>query len=147
MRKDKLKIIVPISMAILVGFCSIPLVYGFKKAYSQNPFIFAGSFNLCSAIVFFSISYIYGGVEQEYFLKNWPLIVFAAMGIVLINTLAYYIINRYGASYWMIASLSGMLIPAIVVGYFVFKEKLNSWIIPSIICAILAFFFFTLSKK
>ena len=142
-----MKIIIPISIAILVGFFNIPFIYGVKKAYSQNPFIFAGAFNLCSAIFFLIISYFYGGIEQQYLLKNWPFIIFAALGIFLINLAAYYIINHYGASYWMIASLSGMLIPPMIVGYLIFKEKLNYWIIPTIICAILTIFFFMLSKK
>jgi drug/metabolite transporter (DMT)-like permease len=93
------------------------------------------------------MAYLYGGIEQQYFMKNWTLILFAAVGIFIINILAYYIINLYGASYWIIASLSSMLIPAIVVGYFVFKERVNFWIIPSLICAILSVLFFTLSKK
>jgi len=142
-----MKAIVPIMLAVLAGLCNIPLIYGFKKAYSQNPFIFAGSFNLCSAFFFLSIAYLYGGIEQQYFIKNWSFILFAALGIFLINILAYHIINRYGASYWMIASLSSMLIPAIVVGYFVFKERINLWIIPSVICAVLSVIFFTMSKK
>jgi hypothetical protein len=142
-----MKALIPITLAVLVGFCNVPLIYGFKKAYSQNPFIYAGSFNLCSAFFFLSIAYIYGGIEQEYFLKNWSLILFAAIGIFLINVMAYLIINRYGASYWIIASLSSMLIPAIVVGYFLFYERVNFWIVPSIICAILSVVFFTLSKR
>ena len=144
---DDMKTSIPIILAILVGFCNVPFIYGFKKAYSQNPFIFAGSFNLCSAFFFLSISYFYGGIEHQYITKNWHLIVLAAVGIMLINILAYYIINYYGASYWMIAALSSMLVPAIIVGYFIFKEKLNFWIIPSIICALLTIFFFTLSKE
>ncbi len=142
-----MKAIVPITLAVLAGACNIPLIYGFKKAYSQNPFIFAGSFNLCSAFLFLLLAYLYGGIQQQYFIKNWSLILFAAVGIFIINILAYYIINHHGASYWIIASLSSMLIPAIVVGYFVFKERVNFWIIPSIICAILSILFFTLSKK
>ncbi|MGD9211255.1 MAG: hypothetical protein PVI90_10790, partial [Desulfobacteraceae bacterium] len=77
----------------------------------------------------------------------WHLIIFAAFGIFLVNLSAYFIINYYGASYWMIASLSCMLIPPIVVGYLIFKENINYWIFPAIICAILTVFFFTLSKK
>jgi drug/metabolite transporter (DMT)-like permease len=142
-----MKAIVPITLAVLAGACNIPLIYGFKKAYSQNPFIFAGSFNLCSAFIFLLLACLYGGIQQQYFIKNWSLILFAAVGIFIINILAYYIINHHGASYWIIASLSSMLIPAIVVGYFVFKERVNFWIIPSIICAILSILFFTLSKK
>jgi len=142
-----MKAIVPITLAVLAGACNMPLIYGFKKAYSQNPFIFAGSFNLCSTFFFLSMAYLYGGIEQQYFMKNWTLILFAAVGIFIINILAYYIINLYGANYWIIASLSSMLIPAIVVGYFVFKERVNFWIIPSLICAILSVLFFTLSKK
>jgi drug/metabolite transporter (DMT)-like permease len=142
-----MKAIVPITLAVLAGACNIPLIYGFKKAYSQNPFIFAGSFNLCSAFLFLLLACLYGGIQQQYFIKNWSLILFAAVGIFIINILAYYIINHHGASYWIIASLSSMLIPAIVVGYFVFKERVNFWIIPSIICAILSILFFTLSKK
>jgi drug/metabolite transporter (DMT)-like permease len=142
-----MKAIVPITLAILAGACNIPLIYGFKKAYSQNPFIFAGSFNLCSAFLFLSLACLYGGIQQQYFIKNWSLILFAAVGIFIINVLAYYIINHHGASYWIIASLSSMLIPAIVVGYFVFKERVNFWIIPSIICAILSVIFFLFSKR
>jgi drug/metabolite transporter (DMT)-like permease len=142
-----MKALVPITLAVLAGLCNIPLIYGFKKAYSQNPFIFAGSFNLFSAFLFLSLAYLYGGIEQQYLIKNWALILFATAGIFFVNILAYYIINRYGASYWIIASLSSMLIPAIVVGYFVFKEKVNFWIMPSIICAILSVIFFILSKR
>ena len=142
-----MKTIVPISLAILAGACNIPLIYGFKKAFSQNPFIFAGSFNLCSAAFFIVAAYIYGGIEYQYFIKNWPFIIAATIGIFLINILAYHIINHYGASYWIIASLSGMLIPGIVVGYFLFKENVNLWIVPSILCAILSVLFFLLSKK
>ncbi|MFC1534941.1 hypothetical protein ACFL7M_16430 [Thermodesulfobacteriota bacterium] len=65
-----MKGLIPISLAIIVGFCNIPLIYGFKKAYSQNPFIFAGSFNLCSAFFFLLIGYFYGGIEHQYFIKN-----------------------------------------------------------------------------
>ncbi|MBN2061023.1 MAG: hypothetical protein JW882_11480 [Deltaproteobacteria bacterium] len=142
-----MKAIIPVLLAILVGVANIPLIYGFKKAYSQNPFIFAGSFNLCSAFLFIMAGYLYGGIEQNYFLKNWPFIIFAAVGVFSINIMAYIIINRYGASYWLIASLSAMLIPALFVGYYVFKERLNLWIIPSVLCAILTVFFFILSKK
>jgi drug/metabolite transporter (DMT)-like permease len=142
-----MKSILPIALAVLVGFCNVPLIYGFRKAYSQNPFIFAGSFNLCSAFLFLSIAYFYGGIEHQYFIKNWAVILFATIGIFIINSLAYYIINHHGASYWIIASLSSMLVPAIVVGYFVFKERVNFWIIPSVICAILSVIFFVLSKR
>jgi drug/metabolite transporter (DMT)-like permease len=142
-----MKSILPIALAVFVGFCNVPLIYGFRKAYSQNPFIFAGSFNLCSAFLFLSIAYIYGGIEHQYFIKNWALILFATLGIFIINFLAYYIINHHGASYWIIASLSSMLVPAIVVGYFIFKERVNLWIIPSVICAILSVIFFVLSKR
>ena len=142
-----MKIIVPISLALIAGACNIPLIYGFKKAYSQNPFIFAGSFNLCSAFLFLGLSYFYGGIEQQYFTKNWPFILFATFGIFFINVLAYYLINHYGASYWMVTSLSTMLIPPIFVGYLIFKEKLNYWIIPAVICAVLTVIFFGLSKK
>jgi drug/metabolite transporter (DMT)-like permease len=142
-----MKSILPIALAVFVGFCNVPLIYGFRKAYSQNPFIFAGSFNLCSAFLFLSIAYIYGGIENQYFIKNWALILFATLGIFIINFLAYYIINHHGASCWIIASLSSMLVPAIVVGYFIFKERVNLWIIPSVICAILSVIFFVFSKR
>ena len=89
-----MKIILPISIAILVGFFNIPFIYGVKKAYSQNPFIFAGAFNLCSAIFFLVVSYFYGGIEQQYFIKNWHYIVFAALGIFLINLAAFSICSN-----------------------------------------------------
>lgn len=142
-----MKALIPISLAILAGVCNVPLIYGFKKAYSQNPFIFAGSFNLCSAAFFISAACIYGGIEQQFFTRNWPFILAATAGIFFINIFAYHIINHHGASYWIIASLSSMLIPGIVVGYFIFKENVNFWIVPSILCAILSVFFFIMSKK
>jgi len=88
-----MKTLVPVTLAVFAGLCNIPLIYGFKKAYSQNPFIFAGSFNLVSAFVFLSIAYLFGGIEHHYFVRNWPFILFAALGIVLINTLAHYCPN------------------------------------------------------
>lgn len=142
-----MKTLVPVTLAVFAGLCNIPLIYGFKKAYSQNPFIFAGSFNLVSAFVFLSIAYLFGGIEHHYFVRNWPFILFAALGIVLINTLAYYLINYHGASYWIVVSLSSMLIPGIIVGYFILKDRVNIWIVPSIIFAILSAIFFVLSKR
>jgi hypothetical protein len=47
--------------------------------------------------------------------------------------LAYSIIDRHGATYWFIASLSSMLIPAIVIGFFVFEKKIDAWIILFVI--------------
>ena len=142
-----MKTLIPILIAVLVGVFNIPFVYGFKKAYSQNPFIFAASFNLCSAIFLLGVSFAYRGVEKDFFFRNWLFILSAACGIILINLSAYYIINSYGAGYWMIASLSNLLIPPILVGIFIFKEKFNYWIFPTIFCAILTVVLFTLSKK
>lgn len=142
-----MKALIPITLCALVGVCSIPFIYGFKKAFSQNPFIYAGCFNALSGIVLLAISYMHGGIEDHYLTRNALPIVLAASGIVLVNIIAYFVITRHGASYWMIASLSSMLIPAVVVGFIVFKEKYNLWIYPAVVCALLTVLFFALSKK
>lgn len=74
-------------------------------------------------------------------------IIMAVLGIVVVNAANYFIITELGASFWLLSSLSMMLIPSFAVGYSIFKENCNAWIVPRVICALLAAPFFALSKQ
>ena len=142
-----MKSLTPILLAVGIGACNVPILYGFKKAYSQNPFVYAASFNVCSGLLMIVCTLFFGNIEHHYLAKGWPYIVTAGIGVMLMNLLAYYLINYYGAGYWIIASLCIMLLPSLLLGCVVFKEKFNLWIIPAILCALLTVFFFNLSKQ
>jgi len=138
---------VPVLLAALVGVCGIPYVYGFRKAFSENPFIYAACFNLCAGAVLLVIALSFGGIENGYLARNWRPIVLAAVGIIGVNILAYFIVNEHGAGYWMLASLANVIIGPAVVGYLVLKEKCNWWIVPAYLCAILTVMFFQMSRR
>ncbi len=142
-----MKVIVPILLTFLVGLGTAPYVYGFKKAFSGNPFIYVGMCNLFCGIVLLTISFGYGGAGKQYLAKNWIPIIMAVGGLVVANAANYFVITRFGASYWLLASLFMMLIPSFIVGYLIFKENFNAWIIPCVGCTLLAVLFFTLSKR
>jgi hypothetical protein len=142
-----MKIVIPVLLSVLVGIGTAPYVYGFKKAFSENPFIYAGMCNLFCGIVLLMISFTYGGVGRQYLIKSSLPIVFSVLGIVLANVCNYFIIARFGASFWLLSSLCMMLIPTFIVGYLVFKENSNLWIVPCVICTLLAVLFFGLSKR
>ena len=142
-----MKIVIPILLSLLVGVGTTPYVYGFKKAFSENPFIYAGLCNLFCGMVLLTISFTYGGAGRQYVIKNALPIGFSVLGIVLANVCNYFVVARFGASFWLLASLSMMLIPTFIVGYLIFKESCNLWIIPCLICTLLAVLFFGLSKR
>jgi hypothetical protein len=141
----------PVLLSLLVGVGTTPYVYGFKKAFSENPFVYAGMCNLFCGMVLLTISFtyggVYGGVGRQYVFKNALPIGFSVLGIVLTNVCNYFIVARFGASFWLLSSLSMMLIPTFIVGYLVFKENCNLWIVPCLICTLLAVLFFGLSKR
>ena len=141
-----MKTMTPVLLAVLVGVCAIPYLYGFKKAFSNNPFICSACFTLLAGTVLFVVALLYGKIQKGYVAANWLPIVLATVGIIGTNVLAYVIVNRFGASYWIIASLSNLLIAPSVVGYLLFREKCNVWIIPAVFCAVLSVVFFTMSK-
>jgi len=142
-----MKVIVPILLALLVGVGNVPYVYGFKKAFSGNPFIYAGMSNLLCGIALLTISSVYGGAGKQYLTKNWIVIGVGALGIVVANIAIYFVITRFGASFWLLCSLFIMLIPSFIVGYLIFKENCNVWIVPCVVCALLTVLFFGLSKR
>ena len=142
-----MKVIVPILLAFLVSVSIMPYVYGFKKAFSGNPFIYAGMCNLFCGIVLLIMSFVYGGTGKQYLAKNWIPIIMAVLGIVVANAANYFVITRFGASFWLLSSLFMMLIPSFIVGYLIFKENCNVWIVPCVVCALLTALFFGLSKR
>lgn len=142
-----MKIAIPVLLSVLVGVGTTPYVYGFKKAFSENPFVYAGLCNLFCGIALLTISCTYGGAGRQYVIKNALPIGFSVLGIVLTNVCNYFIVARFGASFWLLSSLSMMLIPTFIVGYLVFKENCNLWIVPCLICTLLAVLFFGLSKR
>jgi drug/metabolite transporter (DMT)-like permease len=142
-----MKALIPIGLAILVSVSNIPYVYGFKKAYSENPFIFAASMSFLCGVILLVLSLFWGKIEPAYVVKHWPVIVLAAVGIASVGVLMYVIVNKYGANYFMVASLCNVIVPASVVGFLIFKEKCNiAWLVPSLICASLSVFFFAMSR-
>ena len=148
MRKgDAMKVIVPILLTLLVGAGSIPYVYGFKKAFSVNPFIYVGMCNIFCGIVLLIISFVYGGIGKQYLAKNWIPLIMAGLGLVVANAANYFVVTRFGASFWLLSSLFMMLIPSFIVGYLIFKENCNVWIVPCVACVLLAVLFFGLSKR
>ncbi|MFH1009293.1 MAG: hypothetical protein V1800_17600 [Candidatus Latescibacterota bacterium] len=142
-----MKMVLPVLLSLLVGIGTTPYVFGLKKAFSGNPFIYVGLCNLFGGIVLLAISFTYGGVEKQYVMRNALPIGFSVLGIVMANICNYFVVARFGASYWLLASLSMMLVPTFVLGYLVFKESFNSWIVPCIVCTLLAVLFFGLSKR
>ena len=98
-------------------------------------------------MVLLTISFTYGGAGRQYIIKNALPIGFSVLGIVLANVCNYFVVVRFGASFWLLSSLSMMLIPTFIVGYLIFKENCNLWIIPCLICTLLAVLFFGLSKR
>jgi hypothetical protein len=142
-----MRIVIPIALALMAGTALIPFVYGMKKAFSTNPFVYSGIANLLCAIALLMISTIYGGVEKQYLVRHWIPISLGALGLVVVNISHYFVITRFGASYSMLSSLFMMLMPALVVGYLIFKERCNLWIVPCIACALLTVLFFALSKR
>ena len=142
-----MKVFVPLLLTFLVGASAIPYVYGFKKAFSENPFIYAGICNLILGAVLLTISLIYGGVEKQYAIRNAIPIGLCVIGLVVANVCNYFIITRFGASFWLLSSLFMMLIPSFAVGYLIFKEDFNVWILPCVACALLTVLFFGLSKQ
>ncbi len=142
-----MKILLPVLLTFLVGLSAIPYVYGFKKAFSENPFIYAGISNLVLGAVLLIISFAYGGVEKQYAMKNSIPIGLCVIGLVVANVCNYFIITRFGASYWLLSSLFMMLIPSFTVGYLIFRESFNAWVVPCVVCALLTVLFFGLSKQ
>ncbi|MDP6779516.1 MAG: hypothetical protein QGI83_22365 [Candidatus Latescibacteria bacterium] len=142
-----MKIILPVVLTFLVGAGAIPYVYGFRKAFSENPFIFAGIANFALGVILLGISFAYGGIERQYAVRNVVPIGLCVLGLVVANIANYFIITRYGASYWLLSSLFMMLIPSFVVGYLIFKETFNVWIVPCVFCALLTVAFFGLAKR
>jgi hypothetical protein len=142
-----MKIVVPIALSFVAGSALIPFVYGFKKAFSTNPFAYSGITNLLCALALLTISALYGGTEKQYLARHWIPISLAALGLVVVNIMHYFIITRYGASFSLLTSLFMMLMPTFVVGYLIFKERCNLWIVPCIACALLTVLFFGLSKR
>jgi drug/metabolite transporter (DMT)-like permease len=141
------KTALPVLLCVFAGICNIPYLWGFKKAYSANPFIYGGLFNLLVGAILLILALFYGRIESNWVSAHKAPVAAAAFGIALINIVAYFVINRYGASWTMITSLSAMLIPPLVVGVVLFGEKLNLWIVPAIACGILTVVFFALSKR
>ena len=61
-----MKALIPIVLAILVSVSNIPYVYGFKKAYSENPFIFAASMSFLCGVILLVLSLFWGRIEPTY---------------------------------------------------------------------------------
>ena len=142
-----MKFALALLLTFLVGVGNVPYVYGFKKAFSQNPFIYAAMCNIFCGLVLLTISFAYVAPEKQYLIKNWIPIAIAVLGITMANVANYFIINKFGASFWLLSSLFMMLIPTFVVGYWIFKEQCNAWIAPCVFCALLTVLFFGLSKR
>jgi len=102
---------------------------------------------MINGCVLILLSFYYGQIEKDYIGKNSVPIVLAALGVIGINVLLYVVITKYGASWMILNSLIAMLIPPTLVGYVIFKERFNLWILPAMGCAILAGVFFALSKQ
>ena len=142
-----MKIVVPVFLTFLVGLSSVPYVYGFNKAFSQNPFLYPGICNFGAGAALLILSLVYGGVGRHYFIDNSIPIGVCVAGLVVANVSNYFVVTRFGASFWLLASLFLMLIPSSIVGYWILKERCNVWIVPCVVCALLTVVFFGLSKR
>lgn len=136
-----------LGLCLLFALSNIPVVIGYKTVHHANNLIYPGFVLIVTGALMLVISWKQNIILSEYFIKNYIWILFPSIITILNCYATVSIINKYGASSFVMASLFNLLIPPTIVGYLIYKEKVNLFIIPTYFCCIFAVYLFHLSKR
>ena len=120
-----------------------------KAAGIDNSLIFVGfSALICVILTFFVILLLQRNGDLTQILKiNWLWILMSGFGLFLTYMGFSLLYSRFGASGYVYYAVMSIITTSLIVGVFIFKERLNIYHIASVGCSIITIILFTIGNN
>lgn len=123
---------------------------GQKKASTMNnSLVFIGlSAILCVFLIFMVIPFMHGKAEILKVIKiNWPWIILSGMGLFFTYLGFNLLYSRFGTSSYVFYAVLSIITTSIILGVFIFKERLNLYHLFAGAFAIVAIILYALGNN
>jgi drug/metabolite transporter (DMT)-like permease len=120
-----------------------------KAAEIDNSIIFIGlSALICVILTFILILFLQENKNLvQIFKLNWLWILMSGFGLFLTYLGFNLLYSKFGASSYVYYAVLSIITTSLIVGVFIFKEKLNIYHFASIACSIITIVLFTIGNN
>ena len=126
-----------IALAAAMGNALVAL--GQKKAASfSNPFFFGAFSLLLASAALFAVAFINNNCKGlgQYTAGNMQWFAVSATGLFILNIFLYILFRSYGASYYTLYAILAIATTSVLLGVFIFYEKMNGYYRASLAFAV-----------
>ena len=138
-----------LSVALLAAAGNGLFAFGQRKAeVVTNPFLFILSALIVCAVAFgISMPFMPGVDGMAYLRRNWMWALVSGAGFYFTFLGFYFLYSRFGASHYALYAVLSILTTSVLVGIVLMGEKVNSFHLAAIGCALLTVILFAIGQS